>query len=310
MIPKLVRSLGNAASHRAARASRALGKHAGRLFAELRDVPPARWPADFVAPRAPAEGALRLDLAGRVAVVTGAGGELGRVIARTLARCGAAVAVHYFRGREAAERVRAGIEAAGGRALLVQADVGDERSVNEMRAAVAAGLGAADVVVCNAVQQYPWRTILEQPAEDFEGQYRTTILQSVLLAKAFVPGMIARGGGRIIGISTECAAQAGATMGAYVAGKRGMDGVFRVLAKEVGRHGITVNQVAPGFMISDKHRARGEERQPRYEEGVPLGRRGEDQDVANAVAFLASELAGFITGVYLPVSGGTVMPAI
>ena len=97
---------------------------------------------------------------------------------------------------------------------------------------------------------------------------------------------------------------------AYVAGKRGMDGVLRVLAREVGEHGVTVNQVAPGWTISDNDRRRGTERQPDYERHTALKRRGTDQEIANAVAFLASDLAAFITGVYLPVCGGYVMPAI
>ena len=122
--------------------------------------------------------------------------------------------------------------------------------------------------------------------------------------------MIARRWGRIVGISTECAVHAEPNQGAYAAGKRGMDGVLRVLAKEIGPEGVTVNQVAPGWMISERDRLAGTERQPRYEARVPLRRRGEDADIAAAVAFLASDLAGFVTGAYLPVSGGTVMPAI
>ncbi|GJM75524.1 hypothetical protein HMSSN036_77400 [Paenibacillus macerans] len=89
-----------------------------------------------------------------------------------------------------------------------------------------------------------------------------------------------------------------------------MDGVYRVLAKEVGEHQITVNQVAPGWTISERERNLEERNDSAYIAGVPLKRRGEDQDIANAVAFLASDLAGFITGAYIPVSGGNVMPAI
>lgn len=89
-----------------------------------------------------------------------------------------------------------------------------------------------------------------------------------------------------------------------------MDGVYRVLAKEVGEYGITVNQVAPGWTISDRDRELADRNDAAYIAGVPLKRRGEDQDIANAVAFLASDLAGFITGAYLPVTGGNVMPAI
>jgi 3-oxoacyl-[acyl-carrier protein] reductase len=89
-----------------------------------------------------------------------------------------------------------------------------------------------------------------------------------------------------------------------------MDGLLRVLAKEVGPANVTVNQVAPGWTICDRDRNSGSERQPDYDKHVPLRHRGEDQDIANAVAFLASDLARFISGVYLPVCGGNVMPTI
>jgi 3-oxoacyl-[acyl-carrier protein] reductase len=89
-----------------------------------------------------------------------------------------------------------------------------------------------------------------------------------------------------------------------------MDGVLRVLAKEIGEHGITVNQVAPGWTISDRDRKEHTEHNFDYEKSVPLKRRGTDQEIANVVAFLASDLASFITGAYIPVCGGNVMPAI
>jgi 3-oxoacyl-[acyl-carrier protein] reductase len=130
------------------------------------------------------------------------------------------------------------------------------------------------------------------------------------MARAFVPDMIRRRYGRIIAISTECAMQLLPGQSAYVAGKRGMDGVLRVLAREVGAHQITVNQVAPGWTITDYVRQEGTQRQAAYESAVPLKRRGEDQDIANVVAFLASDLAGYITGAFIPVCGGNVMPAI
>lgn len=100
------------------------------------------------------------------------------------------------------------------------------------------------------------------------------------------------------------------TQSAYVAGKRGMDGIYRILAKEVGASGITVNQVAPGWTISDRDREEGTEISVAYSSTVPLRRRGTDQEIANVVAFLASDLSSFITGAYVPVSGGNVMPAI
>jgi 3-oxoacyl-[acyl-carrier protein] reductase len=254
--------------------------------------------------------AIGIDLTDRVAVVTGASGELGRVIARTLGRAGAAVALHYFRGEQQAAALLRELRSGGVRAMTVQADVTSMDSVEAMRDAVAAELGTADVIVANAVIQYTWRPVLEQPIEDFESQFASCVLHSVHLVKAFAPGMIAVGRGRVIGINTECAMQCFETQSAYAAGKRGMDGLFRVLARELGPHGITVNQVAPGWMVSDRHRTERTERQPEYEAAVPLRRRGTDQDVANAVAYLASDLASFITGAFLPVCGGNVMPAI
>ena len=254
---------------------------------------------------------LSLDLTGHIAVVTGATGQLGRVMARTLAQCGADVAVNYLKSADMAAQLCGEIEAMGRRAQAVQADVTDRDAVLAMRDAVTAGLGAADIIVNNAVIQYGWTSVLEQAPEDYEGQFRSCVLHNVLMAQAFVPGMIAGGrGGRVIGINTECAMQVFASQSAYVSGKRGMDGVLRVLAKEVGAHGITVNQVAPGWTISDRDRAAGTEVNEGYSKSVPLGRRGTDQEIANVVAFLASDLASYVTGVYVPVCGGNVMPTI
>lgn len=253
---------------------------------------------------------MQIDLSGRVAVVTGGSGELGRVIARTLGRCGADVAVNYFRNAARAEEVAREIRAMGRRAVAVPGDVTDKPSVRGMQNRIKDALGEPDVVVTNAVHQYQWTSVLEQSEADYRSQFETCVLHNVLMAQAFVPPMVRRGWGRVIAINTECAMQNAPNQSAYVSGKRGMDGVLRVLAKEVGPHGITVNQVAPGWMISDKYRRDGTERQAGYEKAVPLGRRGEDQDIANAVAWLASDLAGFVTGVYLPVCGGNVMPAI
>jgi len=253
---------------------------------------------------------MKIDLTGKRALITGASGELGRVMARTLAACGADIAVHYGTSRAKAEAVAAEIRALGRRAEVFGADITDPASVAALKAALDAGFGAPHIVVANAVVQYPWKPILDQPLGDFESQYASCVRQSVLLAQAFLPAMVAAGGGRYIALSTECTVQAFETQGAYVAGKRGLDGLLRVLAKEVGPAGVTVNQVAPGWTISDKDRREGREVQADYDAKVPLRRRGTDQEVANAVAFLASDLASFITGAWLPVTGGNVMAGL
>ncbi|MFD0711988.1 SDR family NAD(P)-dependent oxidoreductase [Paenibacillus sp. GCM10027626] len=253
---------------------------------------------------------IAIDLTGKVALITGASGDLGRVMVRTLAKAGANIVIHYHRNGAKAEELQAEVEALGRRALCVQADITDADSIQAMREAAFGHFGGVHIVVANAVIQYEWTSVLEQAAEDYKSQFESCVMQNVYLAKAFIPAMIERKEGRFIGINTECAMQNFASQSAYTAGKRGMDGVYRVLAKEVGEHGITVNQVAPGWTISDRDRSEGTERSEGYESNVPLRRRGTDQEIANAVAFLASDLSSYITGAYIPVCGGNVMPAI
>ncbi|MCL1787776.1 MAG: SDR family oxidoreductase, partial [Defluviitaleaceae bacterium] len=168
-------------------------------------------------------------------------------------------------------------------------------------------LGHVDIVVNNAVIQYAWTSILSQNLADFQSQFEACTMQSVLTAKAFLPAMVQKGAGRFIGINTECSALCNANSGAYAAAKRGMDGLYRVLAKEVGPAGVTVNQVSPGWTISDNDRKNGTEIAPEYSAKIPLRRRGTDQEIANAVLFLASDLSSYITGVNIPVTGGAVM---
>jgi len=253
---------------------------------------------------------MKIDLSGRLAVVTGGTGQLGRTMVRTLAECGADVAVNYRQNGAKAQELVAELRDRGRRAMAAQADVTDKASVEAMRDAIVRELGHPDIIVNNAVIQYNWVSVLEQGVADYESQFRSCVLHNVLMAQAFVPGMIEKKRGRVIGINTECAMQCFPGQSAYVSGKRGMDGVLRILAKEVGKHNITVNQVAPGWTISDRDREKGTQVNEGYSKNVPLGHRGDDQDIANAVAFLASDLADFITGVYLPVCGGYVMPTI
>jgi len=253
--------------------------------------------------------AINISLEGKIAVITGATGQLGRVMARTLALCGADIAVCYNKNSEMAELLANEIRAIehGCRAVTVQADITNEDSINLMRDKIKAELGCADIVVNNAVIQYEWKSVLEQNIEDFKSQFDSCVMHSVFMAKAFLPDMIAKKSGRFIGINTECSTLCNANNGAYASAKRGMDGLYRVLAKEIGASGVTVNQVAPGWTISDRDREQHTEENLSYSENVPLRRRGTDQEIANAVLFLASDLASFITGVCLPVNGGNVM---
>jgi 3-oxoacyl-[acyl-carrier protein] reductase len=249
-----------------------------------------------------------IDLSNKVAVITGGSGALGRVMVRTLAEAGADITICYYRDQETARLLQDEITAKGVRAAIVQADVTNQDSINAMRDVVSERLGSADIIVNNAVIQYNWTSVLEQSAEDYESQFQSCVLHNVYMAQAFVPGMIESGWGRVVSINTECSMQNFATQSAYTSGKRGMDGVLRVLAKEVGAHGVTVNQVAPGWTVSEKSEASASDEH--YWSKVPMQRRGTAQEIANTVLFLASDLASYITGVYIPVCGGNVMPTI
>lgn len=253
---------------------------------------------------------LEIDLSGKTALITGATGELGRTMARTLAGAGADMVLHYHSAESRAHQLARELEALGRRVATVQADVGTAAGVQRIAAHAAETVGMPDIVVLNAVQSIqPWSSVLEEELEDYESQFRTCVLQGVLLAKAFVPHMIQNGWGRFIALNTECTMQMMETQSAYVAGKRGMDGLLRVLAREIGRHNITVNQVAPGWIRTEK-----EASAPLPDEGycaiVPLRRRGTEHDVAKLIAFLASDLAAFIHGAFIPVAGGTIMPTV
>jgi 3-oxoacyl-[acyl-carrier protein] reductase len=253
---------------------------------------------------------MEITLKGHLALVTGGSGQLGRVIVRTLADCGADVIIQYFQNERKATELAEELKGKGVRAMTVKADVTDENSIREMKGKVESGIGSPDILVNNAVIQYKWTHVLKQNPADYESQFRSCVLHNVLMAQAFVPSMISRKWGRIIAINTECAMQNHPNQSAYVSGKRGMDGVLRVLAKEIGEYQITVNQVAPGWMISENVPDNDSPEQINYRANVPLRRRGFDQDVANLVVFLASDLANFISGQYISVSGGNVMPTI
>lgn len=259
----------------------------------------------------------QLNLQGKTAVVTGGAGMIGRAICRGLADCGANVAICYHSQAEYAEKLKTDLAGEFGvKTAAVKADVTERASVAAMKKEVNAALGAVDIIVDNAViNGHEWLSVLEQDAAAYESQFRSCVMQAVFMAQEFAPDMIAKKYGRIIGINTECTMQMFPYQSAYVSGKRGMDGVYKILAKEIGKHNVTVNQVAPGWTITDDDRdpdpALSNIKQDfPYISIVPMGRRGTDEEIANAVCFLASDLASFITGVYLPVCGGAVMPSV
>jgi NAD(P)-dependent dehydrogenase (short-subunit alcohol dehydrogenase family) len=245
-----------------------------------------------------------LDLTGSVALVTGASAGIGAGIARRLAEAGAAVAIHYRGGRAAADELAAGIRDAGATAIAVHAELTDQTSVESAIGAISRDLSPVDILVNNAARQ-THSTIHDMPAEEWQGMMAANLDSAFHATKAVTDAMIARGaGGSIVNIASIEGLYPALTHPHYATTKAGLLMFTRASALEFGRHGIRVNAVSPGVI----HREGIEENWPdgvrRWMEAVPLGRMGTDDDVANAVLFLAAPASAFITGANLVVDGG------
>jgi 3-oxoacyl-[acyl-carrier protein] reductase len=238
------------------------------------------------------------------ALVTGASRGLGAHIARRLAADGWPVAVNYRSDAEGADHVVADIVAAGGRALAVAADVTDETGVREMAAAVRAGLGPVRVVVANATGPQPVVPAVDVTWQDHLDQLLFFVKSPTLLLQATVADMRGLGGGRFIHIGSDSFERALPGTSAYNAAKGAQIGLARTWARELGADGITVNVVAPGWIPVERHGAVTAENSAGYVADVPLGRLGTPRDIADVVAFVASDASRFVTGERITVNGG------
>jgi 3-oxoacyl-[acyl-carrier protein] reductase len=239
----------------------------------------------------------------RIALVTGASRGIGREIALELARTGHAVAVNYSRSSEAAAGVVEEIEASGGRATAVQADVGDADAVDTMVARITEELGPIEVLVNNAGITRDG-LLLRMSADDFDAVIETNLRSVFLCSKAVLRSMMRAKWGRIITIGSVSGVYGNAGQANYSAAKAGLMGFSRSLAKEIGSRGITVNVVAPGFIVSDMTAELGDDAMKRATQQISLGRLGRPEEVASAVGYLASDDAGYITGHTLVIDGG------
>ena len=244
-------------------------------------------------------------LAGKIALVTGASQGIGRACALELAKAGATVAL-AARNVEKLEAVAAEIDAAGGAAKAYALDVSSEESIRTAAKAVLADHGAVHILVNNAGITKDGLA-LRMKLADFDDVLRTNLTGAFLLTQAVISSMMKARWGRVINITSVVGETGAAGQANYAASKAGLIGLTKSLAREFASRSITVNAIAPGFIETAMTHALTDEQKAGILSMIPLARYGADADIAAAVAYLASEGAGYITGHTLDVNGGLYM---
>ena len=243
-------------------------------------------------------------LDGKVALVSGAGKNIGRAIALVLAKDGATIVVNGRSDQAAVDAVAAEIVAAGGRAIGVLADVSDQAAVKAMTDRAVASFGGIDIAVSNAGlrRQTPF---LDMKLAEWREILSVALDGAFILAQAVLPSMIARGGGSIIGLS-GISTHVGTTNRAHVsASKSGLEGLMRALAMEFAPHNIRCNSVAPGAVDTVRGASAGALPSKLRESGIPLGRKASVDEIAAVVRMLAGPEGGYVTGQTIHVNGGS-----
>ena len=247
-----------------------------------------------------------MKLEGKIALVTGASRGIGRAVALKLAAEGAKVAINFAGNLAKAEEVKATIESNGGEAMLVQGNVADFETVNEIVKKITDAWGRIDILVNNAGITRD-NLLLKMNESDFDEVIATNLKGVFNCTKAVTRLMMKQHGGRIINMSSVVALMGNVSQANYAAAKAGIIGFTKSAAKEFASRGVTVNAIAPGFIGTDMTDVLSEKIKEEMTKNIPMGRIGNPEDVANAVAFFASEDSAYITGQVICVDGGMAM---
>ncbi|WP_071142366.1 3-oxoacyl-[acyl-carrier-protein] reductase [Acidaminococcus timonensis] len=247
-----------------------------------------------------------MTLVGKVALVTGGSRGIGRAVALKLAENGADVAINYAGNTAAAEEVKAAIEKLGRKAMLVQGSVADTDGVQALVNQVVKELGRLDILINNAGITRDG-LLMRMKEADWDAVLETNLKGVFNCSKAVMRTMMKQKSGRIVNMASVVGEMGNAGQANYAAAKAGVIGFTKSLAKEVASRGITVNAVAPGFIATDMTKVLTDDQKAEMARSIPLGRAGQPEDVANAVLFLVSDEAAYITGQVLNVDGGMVM---
>ncbi|AEG59997.1 3-oxoacyl-[acyl-carrier-protein] reductase [Desulforamulus ruminis] len=245
-------------------------------------------------------------LNGKVAIVTGASRGIGRAIALTMAGAQADIVINYAGRADAAEETAEMIRQLGRKALVYRADVSDSQQVQQMVEATVAEFGKIDILVNNAGITRD-NLILRMKEEDWDTVMAVNLKSAFNTIKAVAKPMVKARGGRIINISSVVGLYGNAGQANYAAAKAGLIGLTKTMAKELGSRNITVNAVAPGFIMTDMTENLGGEAKEKLASSTALNRLGKPEDVASLVAFLASDFCGYITGQVIGVDGGIIL---
>lgn len=246
------------------------------------------------------------DLTGKIALVTGGSRGIGRATAQVLAEQGAEVAISYVGNEAAAKETVSAIEAAGGKAQALRFDVSDAAATEQAIAEFAKRAGRLDILVANAGIAIDG-LLLRLKEEDFDRILAVNLKGAVASARAAMKVMMRAKAGRVIFLSSVVGEMGNAGQTAYAASKAALIGVTKSIAREYASRNITVNAVTPGYVDTDMTHGLSDELRQKMLESVPLGRTATAREVAAAIAFLASDEAGYVTGTALRVNGGMYM---